>query len=88
MYYLVKSVYRCSLIIYYISVVANDFNWLTHTLSKTSQNDAFTSKLMDIYKEVMSVGIKQPISIGTKLLNFQFYSYYSIIIIIKMSLLI
>ena len=47
-----------------ITTVANDNNWLTNTLSKTSQSDIFTGKLFEIYKEVISEGIKQPITIG------------------------
>lgn len=43
-------------------------DWIINTLDSTSRHDSFTGRLMDIYKEVLSEGIKQKATLGTVLL--------------------
>ena len=47
-----------------VDVISQDSEWLLTTLKSTAVHDDFTGKLMDIYRGVLSEGIRQKSTLG------------------------
>lgn len=55
-----------------VDTISSDSDWLLSTLRFTAENDHFTGKLVEIFKQVNEEGVKQKLRLGIVLLSIIF----------------
>ena len=59
-----------------VDTISSDSDWLLRTLRLTAENDLFTGKLVEIFKQVNAEGVKQQLRLGIGIFYSAMSSYF------------